>query len=232
MWGCLGLALFKPHIAGPIALWMMVTGRVRPLPTPPPSSYRRPASVPRTCWREPAEHSRVGEGNGVGRVLRPRFLLAARAFEAGHSFSPRALAPRTPSSGSPFQSCCCWLLCRPSSLRGIVHGAAGGLAVPAMFCLWSLLAVYHNGNNFILMLPAFAFLWFRPDDQSSALRSLPIIILGAGVGVRRAGAPGRGGPSQCIPASHGRAVRSDPWCLRPWGTCRTVWWRLTATRSG
>ena len=27
----LGLALFKPHIAGPIALWMMVSGRLRPL---------------------------------------------------------------------------------------------------------------------------------------------------------------------------------------------------------
>jgi hypothetical protein len=25
----LGLALFKPHIAGPFALWMLVTGRIR-----------------------------------------------------------------------------------------------------------------------------------------------------------------------------------------------------------
>src|SRR3954470_14160513 len=27
----LGLALLKPHIAGPIALWMVVSGRIRPL---------------------------------------------------------------------------------------------------------------------------------------------------------------------------------------------------------
>src|SRR5258707_542769 len=27
----LGLALFKPHIAGPIALWMLVSGRLRPV---------------------------------------------------------------------------------------------------------------------------------------------------------------------------------------------------------
>ena len=27
----LGLALFKPHIAGPVALWMMISGRLRPI---------------------------------------------------------------------------------------------------------------------------------------------------------------------------------------------------------
>ena len=38
----LGLALFKPHIAGPIALWMMVTGRLRPLIAAAAVVARRP----------------------------------------------------------------------------------------------------------------------------------------------------------------------------------------------
>ena len=32
-----------------------------------------------------------------------------------------------------------------------------------MFCLWSLLTIYHIGNNLILMFPAFAFLLLVDD---------------------------------------------------------------------
>ena len=55
----------------------------------------------------------------------------------------------------------------------------GGMAIPAMFCLWSLLTIYHNGNNLILMLPAFAFLWFRDDRRASPWRWLGILVLQA-----------------------------------------------------
>jgi UDP-N-acetylmuramyl pentapeptide phosphotransferase/UDP-N-acetylglucosamine-1-phosphate transferase len=57
--------------------------------------------------------------------------------------------------------------------------ADGGMAIPAMFCLWSLLTIYHNGNNMILMLPAFAFLWFRDDRRASPWRWLGILVLQA-----------------------------------------------------
>jgi hypothetical protein len=33
-----------------------------------------------------------------------------------------------------------------------------GMAGLSLFCLWSLLAFYHNSNNLIMMLPAFVFL--------------------------------------------------------------------------
>jgi hypothetical protein len=53
------------------------------------------------------------------------------------------------------------------------------MAIPAMFCLWSLLTIYHNGNNMILVLPAFAFLWFRDDGWTSPWRWLGILALQA-----------------------------------------------------
>jgi hypothetical protein len=43
-------------------------------------------------------------------------------------------------------------------------------AAPALFCLWSLLTIYHIGNNLILMLPAFAFLPLVDDPATLRLR--------------------------------------------------------------
>jgi hypothetical protein len=51
------------------------------------------------------------------------------------------------------------------------------MAVPGLFCLWSLLVIYHNGNNMILMLPAFAFLWFREARPTTLSYWLPIAVL-------------------------------------------------------
>jgi Na+/H+ antiporter NhaA len=39
-------------------------------------------------------------------------------------------------------------------------------AAPALFCLWSLLTIYHIGNNLILLLPAFAFLLLVDDPAT------------------------------------------------------------------
>ena len=56
---------------------------------------------------------------------------------------------------------------------------AGGMAIPAMFSLWSLLSIYHNGNNMILMLPAFVFLWFRQQRGKSSVRWFSLAVLQA-----------------------------------------------------
>ena len=55
----------------------------------------------------------------------------------------------------------------------------GGLAVPALFCLWSLAAIYHNINNLILMLPAFAFLWFADPGGAGRERWSQIVCFEA-----------------------------------------------------
>ena len=100
------------------------------------------------------------------------------------------------------------------------------MAIPAMFCLWSLLVTYHNGNNLILVLPAFAFLWFDADRQASPLRWIPIALLQAAlafdVPVRLKGlAPGLGWGAIVI-EHFDRAV-----VLATLSYVAVTWWRLT-----
>jgi hypothetical protein len=42
----------------------------------------------------------------------------------------------------------------------------------ALFCLWSLLAIYHIGNNLILMLPAFVLLLLVDDPGTAGWRTV------------------------------------------------------------
>jgi len=55
----------------------------------------------------------------------------------------------------------------------------GGLAIPALFCLWSLAAIYHNVNNLILIVPAFVFLWFADSGARPRRRWFQIACLEA-----------------------------------------------------
>ena len=109
----------------------------------------------------------------------------------------------------------------------------GGMAIPAMFCLWSLLVTYHNGNNLILMLPAFAFLWFRDGSAGVAVargsRSLVLqAALAFDVPVRLKGlAPGLGWGAIVI-EHFDRVV-----VLAALSYVAVAWWRLTeSSRSG
>jgi UDP-N-acetylmuramyl pentapeptide phosphotransferase/UDP-N-acetylglucosamine-1-phosphate transferase len=107
--------------------------------------------------------------------------------------------------------------------------ADGGMAIPAMFCLWSLLTIYHNGNNMILMLPAFAFLWFRDDRRASPWRWLGILVLQAAlafdVPVRlSAEAPSLGWGRIAIEQfDRGVVLATLAWVS-------ITWWRLTSSR--
>jgi hypothetical protein len=103
----------------------------------------------------------------------------------------------------------------------------GGLAVPAMFCLWSLLVTYHNGNNMVLMLPAFAFLWFHGDPRSRS-HWIPIVVLQAAltydVPVRLAGAAAGPGWGRIVIEPFDRAV-----VLTTLAYVCVLWFRLSAT---
>ena len=172
----LGLALCKPHIAGPIALWMMVTGRFRPLIAA--------AAVVLVGWV--LYDARIGEN--------PVTTAAAYWHVLGAEYTgPNGLIGRSSIrgwtrmvTGDPGEADAFWIALSVLLLIGVCWVArrdrsrsldAGGLAVPAMFCLWSLLVSYHNGNNMILMLPAFAFLWFRGDRATSPWHWIPIVAL-------------------------------------------------------
>lgn len=225
----LGLALFKPHLAGPIALWMLVTGRLRPLIAA--------AAVVLGGWA--VYDARIGESPlataaGYWHVLRSEYAgpdgLVGNTSIRGWT---RIVAPDTATADALWVALSallligvCWLA-RRDRMRPL---DAGGLAVPSLFCLWSLLVIYHNGNNMILMLPAFAFLWFHDDRRPSPWRWIPIVVLQAllvfDVPVRlRAAAPDAGWGRIAIAHFDRVAV------LATFAYVSAVWYRLTGARS-
>ncbi|MBW8867839.1 MAG: DUF2029 domain-containing protein [Acidobacteria bacterium] len=174
----LGAALFKPHIAGPFALWMLVTRRFRVLAVA--------GGVVVAGFLVYA--ARVGDA--PIDTLRGYWPWMVEVYSGEH-----ALTGRTSIRGliatvtaSPATVDALWV----AAALGLLGAAAllamrdpmrplhaGGLAIPALFCLWSLAAIYHNVNNLILMLPAFVFLWFADTGARPAHRWFQIACLQA-----------------------------------------------------
>jgi hypothetical protein len=174
----LGLALFKPHIAGPFALWMLVTRRFRVLVVA--------AGVIVAGLLVYA--ARVGD-NPI-ETLRGYWPWLVEVYSGEH-----ALTGRTSIRGliatvtaSPAVIDALWIVAVVALLAVAVWLALrdpmrslrdGRLAIPALFCLWSLAAIYHNVNNLILMLPAFVFLWFADSGARPRRRWVQIACLQA-----------------------------------------------------
>lgn len=172
----LGLALFKPHIAGPIWLWTAVTGRARVALV----------SVAVVCTGWVVYCLRIGASPletliGYGHVLTEQYggaggltgRTSVRGWAMLLSADPRVSDTLWIGMAAVLLAVVCWLA-RRDPRRAL---DAGGLAVPGLFCLWSLLTFYHNGNNLMLMLPAFAYVWFLDDRRSEASRWIPIAIV-------------------------------------------------------
>jgi hypothetical protein len=103
---------------------------------------------------------------------------------------------------------------------------SGGLAIPAMFCLWSLLAIYHNGNNMILMLPAFVFLWFVDGSEALRWRWIPVAMLEGALAFDvpvRLGGVAAGGWARTAIEQFDRLV-----VLATLALVTAIWWRVTA----
>jgi hypothetical protein len=174
----LGVGLFKPHLTGPIALWMVVTGRVRQVMVA--------AALVAAGWA--AYDARIAENPlttaaGWWRAIGSQYAGAEGLV--GHT-SVRAwtqIAVADPPTADALWIAVAMVLLAATAALAWRDRArrldAGGMALPAMFCLWSLLVTYHNGNNAILAVPAFAFLWFRPDHPSPLARWTPIAVLQA-----------------------------------------------------
>ena len=174
----IGAALFKPHIAGPFALWMLVTGRIR--------SFIVAIAV--VALGVAVYDVRVGEnplvtvagwGGVIGRAYGGPDGLVGNMNIRAWAYS---------AIGDPSIADLVWLALSAALLIGLCGLALrdrsralddGGMAVPAMFGMWSLLTIYHNGNNMILMLPAFAFLWFHVDRWTLPSRWIPLAALEA-----------------------------------------------------
>ena len=171
----MGLALFKPHIAGPIALWMLITGRARQVAVA--------VAVTASGWT--VYDIRIGESPlatlaGYARVLGEQYggvygltgQTSVRGWAQLAAADPRVSDGLWIAMAALLLAAVCWLA-RRDPRRPLDEG---GLAVPGLFCLWSLLTFYHNGNNLILALPAFAWLWFLDDRLDRASRWIPIVI--------------------------------------------------------
>ena len=161
----LGLALAKPHIAGPVFLWTACMKRARVAITAlviaglGVAAYCLRADVaPVPLVREYAEvlvSTYAGEEALVGRTsLRPWW----HAVAGDHSLGDRLWI-----AGALV------LLLVPVRIAVAARSAADrrASAALALFCLWSLLTIYHLGNNFVLALPAFLFLFLDdgPGDR-------------------------------------------------------------------
>jgi glycosyl transferase family 87 len=162
----LGVALFKPHIAGPFGLWMLVTGRVRSFFVAMIVVALGVAMYDVRVMESPLVTA-AGWGGVIGRAyggmegLVGHMSIRAWVNSAIEDPSTAGLVWLTLSAA--LLIALCGLALRDPS-RALDDG---GMAIPAMFGMWSLLTIYHNGNNMILMLPAFAFLWFRTDRRTS-----------------------------------------------------------------
>lgn len=225
----LGLGLLKPHIAGPIALWMLVSGRIRPL--------LAAAAVVFAGWA--LYDARIGEhplttAAGYWHVLGSEYAgtygLVGKTSIRGWTQIVTADTGTADALWVALSALLligvCWLATRDRR-RAL---DAGGLAVPTLFCLWSLLAIYHNGNNLILMLPAFAFLWCLDDRPTSPLQWIPIVVLQAvlmfDVPTRLSAAAPEHGWGRMAIEHFDRVV-----VLATLAYVSAVWYRLTEVRS-
>lgn len=174
----MGLALFKPHIAGPIALHVMLTGRVRMAIVA--------SAVVLVGWA--SYDARIGEAplataSGYWHVIGEQYAgrdgltgkTSVRQWTRASVDDPGTADAWWVSVSALLLIATAWLARRgPRPATG-----ADALAGPALLCLWSLLAIYHNTNNLILMLPAFAFLWWLDDERTSPRRWVPLVLLQA-----------------------------------------------------
>ena len=225
----LGLALFKPHIAGPFALWMLVTGRIRSFVVAGAVVVLGFAVFDVRASESPLTTA-IGWGSVLGRAYGGADGLVGhtslRAWALGAIEDPARADAIWIALSVVLLVALCGLAMRDRS-RDLDDG---GMAIPAMFCLWSLLTIYHNGNNMILMLPAFAFLWFRDARNASPWRWLGILVLQASlafdVPIRLSAEASSLGWGRIAIEQFDRCV-----VLATLAWVSITWWRLTAPAS-
>jgi hypothetical protein len=168
---CLGLALAKPHIAGPIALWAVCARRIGTTliaATVVVIEYGAYCLRARVTPLEPI--------TGWTRALRETYS-GPDALNGYTSLRPWAIA----AIGDQTTGDAVWISVALIVLIVVclaaVRDRTNTLAIPGLLCLWSLLTIYHNLNNLILMLPAFVFLLTADDPSTRTVRWWTIGII-------------------------------------------------------
>lgn len=165
----LGLALGKPHIAGPIALWMLFTKRGRPL-----AVACGVAALLAGVYVIRVHASPVEVVTGYWNIMRD--LYGDPGAFVGRTSIRRwtvALAGQSPLADLMWIAGAGLLLlvpCRAALADARSRASRASAAVPALFCLWSLLVWFHLGNNLVLAFPAFAFLLLAGDPGTRVQR--------------------------------------------------------------
>jgi hypothetical protein len=160
----LGLALAKPHIAGPMMLWAIFTRRTRLV-----AIAVTVVAVLFAVYCARAHAGPVDVVDGYARILLS-FYSGTEALIGRTSLRPWWIA----LAGDHMLGDIFWgvgallLLLVPCGIAMRERNASDlrAAAAPALFCLWSLLTIYHIGNNLILLLPAFAFLLLLDDPAT------------------------------------------------------------------
>lgn len=166
---CLGLALAKPHIAGPIALWAMLMKRTRVVVL-----AGVVAAIGVLVYDIRVHSNPLETIMAWGGVLRA--LYSGRDSLVGRtSIKPfvAALVPGTEWDDAAWVIASAALLIVPATMAAREDGgplSPRSFAAASMFCLWSLLSVFHLGHNFTLAFPAFAFLLLVDDPASRIWR--------------------------------------------------------------
>jgi hypothetical protein len=160
----LGLALAKPHIAGPMMLWTIFTRRTRLA-----AVAVTVVAVLFVLYCARARVGPVGVVDGYARILLS-FYSGTEALVGRTSLRPWwiALAGGQALGEILWAVAAALLLIVPCAIamRDRTVADVRAAAAPALFCLWSLLTIYHIGNNLILLLPAFAFLLLSDDPAT------------------------------------------------------------------
>ena len=174
----LGLALAKPHIAGPIMLWALVTRRARVVVV---ATIVVAVGFAIYCLR--AHVGPVTVLNDYGRILLSLYS-GTDGFVGRTSLRPWWIA----LAGNQQVGDLLWgvgaglLLLVPCALamRSAGRPEARATGVLVLFCLWSLLTIYHIGSNMVvLMLPAFLFLLLVDDPATARWRMCAVVVIQA-----------------------------------------------------
>jgi hypothetical protein len=169
---CLGVALAKPHIAGPVALWALCTRRYRVAVVGAALVALELGIYCLRVWVSPLQAI-----TGWFIALRESYT-GTDALNGYSSLRPWAVAfagDRTADS--------VWIGTSLIVLAALCVAAwrdrTRTLAMPALLCLWSLLTIYHNLNNLILMLPALIFLLTVNDPGTRMQRASCVVVIQA-----------------------------------------------------
>ncbi|HZT75691.1 MAG TPA: glycosyltransferase family 87 protein [Vicinamibacterales bacterium] len=166
---CLGLALAKPHIAGPIALWTLLMKRTRVV-----AVAAAVALAGLLIYDVRVLSNPIGTLTHWAGVLRALYG-GPDALIGRTSIKPlvAALVPGTNWDDAAWVAASASLMLLPGAMTLRDAGrpvSPRSFAAAAMFCLWSLLSVFHLGHNFTMALPAFVFLLLVDDPPSRAWR--------------------------------------------------------------